>query len=84
MPLNLLIYSRFLTSDPSFTPSDISYKTLAAGLLLIVVPVCIGMALIAKAQKVTLKIKKFVQLFVLLLVVLLVGLGNSSLPPFVT
>ncbi|XP_063717447.1 P3 protein-like [Symsagittifera roscoffensis] len=75
MPLNLFIYGRFISDDPSFTAGNIPYGTLIQGLVAIALPVCLGMVLIAKARKMTLAVKKYAKPVVLLLLLVYISIA---------
>ena len=76
MPLNLLLYSQFISDDPSFKPSDIPYLNLLLSLVIIAVPVAVGMLLAAKAKKATVQLTKFGKPVVLLLLMIYIAIGK--------
>jgi len=75
MPLNLFIYSRFISDDPSFSASNIPYSTLIVSLATIALPVCLGMFLMAKATHTTMKAKRFAKPFVMLMLLVYIALA---------
>ncbi|XP_075262158.1 ileal sodium/bile acid cotransporter-like [Convolutriloba macropyga] len=75
MPLNLFIYSRFISDDPSFSAANIPYSTLITNLVIIALPVCLGMLLMAYAKERTLQVKRFAKPFVLVMLLVYIGLA---------
>ncbi|XP_075266454.1 ileal sodium/bile acid cotransporter-like isoform X2 [Convolutriloba macropyga] len=70
MPLNLFIYGRFITTDPSWKPQDIPYLQLALTLLLLAVPVCLGMLLRNRFPKYTERLMKWGKIVIILLLII--------------
>ena len=77
MPLNLFIYGRFISDDPSWTAQDIPYHRLGGTLLLLAVPVCIGMLLRSYCPNFTRKMMKIAKPLISIMLLVFFCLGQS-------
>ena len=75
MPLNLWIYSRFVTDDPNFSADTIPYLNLIRVLVFIAIPVAIGMLVASKFPKITARVMKYAKPIVFCLFMVFIAIG---------
>ena len=75
MPLNLWIYSRFITDDPKFGAGTIPYLDLVLVLVSIAIPVAVGMLFAAKLPRKTATVMRFAKPVVLCLLLIFIACG---------